>query len=30
MNKRAKVLNGKTIIQSRPEAGTSIYITIPY
>jgi two-component system NarL family sensor kinase len=30
MNKRAKVLNGKTIIQSRPEAGTSVYITIPY
>ena len=30
MNKRAKVLNGKTIIQSKPESGTSIYITIPY
>ena len=30
MNKRAKVLNGKTIIQSRPESGTSVYITIPY
>jgi signal transduction histidine kinase len=30
MNKRAKVLNGKTIIQSTPLAGTSVYITIPY
>jgi len=30
MNKRAKVLNGNTIIQSKPESGTSIYITIPY
>jgi len=30
MNKRAKVLNGKTIIQSRPQGGTSVYITIPY
>ena len=30
MNKRAKVLNGKTIVQSTPQAGTSVYITIPY
>jgi len=30
MNKRANVLNGKTIIQSEPDSGTSIYITIPY
>jgi two-component system, NarL family, sensor kinase len=30
MNKRARVLNGKTIIQSKPESGTSVYITIPY
>jgi len=30
MNKRAKVLNGKTIIQSKPQSGTSVYITIPY
>jgi two-component system, NarL family, sensor kinase len=30
MNKRAKVLNGKTIIQSKPESGTSVYINIPY
>jgi signal transduction histidine kinase len=30
MNKRANVLNGKTIIQSNPESGTSVYINIPY
>ena len=30
MNKRAKILNGKTIIQSKPQSGTSVYINIPY
>jgi len=30
MTKRANVLNGKTIVQSKPESGTSVYINIPY
>ena len=30
MNKRAKILNGQTMIQSELQSGTSVYITIPY
>lgn len=30
MQKRAKVINGSTIIESEPGSGTSIFVTIPY